>query len=205
MTSIDATHWILACVVMPHGATDIVVSYVSCSADALCRSYISGVCICVVCWMMHEKLHFLPFLLATWMHFVSDVRVASAAAAAGGHRKTIAVALGLSGLIGLAFIHYNVARWIMLLYMLVIHIPLHYCNVRKRLRHAYFAQLLAVILVVLFGAWGLYGGARWLSQIESEQAVQVDGAMVAGIVVGHVLYSDSVRRTSVYVDHDPNV
>lgn len=184
----EPIHLLLATLVFPHGATDIAVSYVTYTPGLLLRTYCFAVVLCVMLWALHAQLHYVPFFIASWVHFASDVR------ARGQRRRLLLAAAVLVFLIFYAYIDYYSARLTMLTFLLVLHVPVHYWRVWLLLRRSWSGVATAAVSVLCCTLLGYIQGAEWFMYAEETAATELDAVIVTGIIVGHVLFNDSLQK-----------
>lgn len=181
-------HWASIVVIAPHGSTDLVTSFATFHVYTLLRCYLVASALCFACWQVHPRLHYVPFLVSSCVHFASDCK--------GSKRKrlcTSVTALAILSMAATAF--YNFAKTLLVVYMICIHVPLHYVSVHAKLQHSQMAQLQAFVSVVIFTIASIIQGPALVTCIEEAEAMNWQGVACCSVVVGHVLYTDATHTS----------
>jgi hypothetical protein len=182
-------------VVAPHGVTDLVLA---CGAGAargdaasLLRAYGVATALTAAAYSVHAGHLALTFLLAT-RHFAADLpRAALSSTAAWALCTAVMLALLCVALTGSAA--YHATELLVLSYMAMAHVPLHYARVAAECGSR--AQWwLALLLAALTTAAALTAGGQTWAHVRAEKGMGPVSAALCAVVNGHVLFTSHRER-----------
>ena len=167
---------IVSCVILPHGITDLTHCSVK-KLPSLFIVYSYSFILTYLSSLINKYFHLYIFLLSSFIHFKNDFRFLNFSIRLSYLSSFIIILLPLY----VSFHNLVLSKLFMLIYMIFLHVPLHYKKIS--LKKIDFISI--IFLTVIFGLFI----PKQLDYIENNNLSSIECISLISLVLGHTLWN----------------